>query len=206
MRRTRIAALTAAGALAAAGTGVAVATTTDDPKEREEAVLADAAKRLDVAPSELRDALQDAERAQLEEDVKAGRLTDEQADAIARHRPLLGGPRFHGGPEMGLHLKHPGGGPIELFSTAAETLGIEREELADRLHDGETLGEIAKAEGKSLDAVRKAVRDKLKERFDKAVEDGHLTREQADAMLERSSELVEHLGEFPRPPRPPRWR
>ena len=39
MRRTRIAALATAGALAAAGTGVAVATSADDAKQREQAVL-----------------------------------------------------------------------------------------------------------------------------------------------------------------------
>ena len=83
MRRTRIAAIAAAGALVAAGSGVAVATTrSDDAKEHEQAVLADAAKRLDVAPSELRDALSDAENAQLDADVKAGRLTQEQAGEV----------------------------------------------------------------------------------------------------------------------------
>src|SRR5215207_9431003 len=101
MRRTRIAAIAAAGALVAAGTGVAVATTrSDDPKQREQAVLTDAAKRLNVAPSELRDALSKAEDAQLDADVKAGRLTQEQADAIKERRKqsgtVLGGPGGRG--------------------------------------------------------------------------------------------------------------
>ena len=47
MNGRRIAALVAAGAVAAGGTGVAVAATRrDDAKAREQAVLADAAKRL----------------------------------------------------------------------------------------------------------------------------------------------------------------
>jgi hypothetical protein len=203
MRRTRIAALTAAGALAVAGTGVAVATTSsDDPKEREQAVLADAAKRLDVTASELRDALSAAEDAQLDADVKAGRLTQEQADAIKERRSEMGtvlgpgGLRHHVGPHLKFGPGRVGGGPIELMDTAADALGISRDELQERLRDGKTLEEIAKAEGKSVDDVRKAVESELKERFDKAVEEGDLTREQADKMLSGTTEMLEHLGDF----------
>jgi predicted transcriptional regulator len=201
MRRTRIAALTAAGVLVAAGTGVAVATTTsDDPKEREEAVLADAAKRLDVEPTELRDALADAENAQLDADVKAGRLTREQADAIKRHREEAGTvlgpgkPFFPGGPELALRFKHPGG-RFELLDSTADALGISRGELVERLHDGKTLDEIAKTEGKSVDDVRKAVEDSVKKQLDEAVDDGDLTREQADKLLSGVTDMLDHLGE-----------
>jgi hypothetical protein len=204
MRRTRIAALTAAGVLAAAGTGVAVATTTsDDPKEREAAVLADAAKRLDVAPSELRDALTDAENAQLDADVKAGRLTQDQADAIKRHREEAGTvlgpdkPFFPGGPELALRFKGPGG-PIELLDSAADALGIGRDELVERLHDGKSLEEIAKAEGKSVGDVRKAVEDSVSKQLDEAVDDGDLTRAQADKLLAGAREMVDHLGDGPK--------
>jgi hypothetical protein len=208
MRRTRIAALSTAGVLAAAGTGVAVATTTsDDPKKREAAVLADAAERLDVEPSELREALSDAENAQLDADVRAGRLTQEQADAIQEHREeagtVLGPGKFHHGPELGLHLKHPGGGPIELFDTAAKALGISRDELVEQVRDGKTLEEIARAEGKSVDDVREAVESAVRERLDKAVEEGHLTREDADKMISKLTALIDDLGQFPGPKPPP---
>jgi hypothetical protein len=199
--------MTAAGALAVVGTGVAVATSSDDPKEREEAVLADAAKRLDVAPSELRDALSAAENAQLDADVKAGRLTQEQADAIKERRErfgsVLGGGLMHGKPHLSLRPGGPGGGPIELIETTAKALGISRDELVERMRDGDSLEEIAKAEGKSVDDVREAVESELKERLDKAVADGDLTREQADEMLSRMSDMVEDLGEFRLPGRPP---
>jgi hypothetical protein len=214
MRRTRIAAVAAAGALVAAGTGVAVATTrSDSAKEREQAVLADAAKRLDVEPSELRDALSKAEDAQLDADVKAGRLTQEQADAIKARRKqegtVLGGPggREHhfGGSGFGHHRF--GGGPFEITEAAAKALGISNDELWERLRDGKTLEEIAKAEGKSLDDVEQAIKSALKERFDKAVKAGDLTREQADEMLEHLTDRLGDLGDlrFPpgRPPAPP---
>jgi predicted transcriptional regulator len=206
MRRTRIAALTAAGALVAAGSGVAVATTgSNDPKEREQAVLADAAKRLDVQTSELRDALAKAEDAQLDADVKAGRLTQEQADKIKQGRAqdgtvLGGGPGGPGGPHPpGLFFRHEGGpgvkGPGETIDAAAKALGISRDELFQRLRDGKTLEEIAKAEGKSLSDVKAAVKTAAKKQLDEAVKAGKLTQAQADEIL---SHMTENLGDFGR--------
>src|SRR6185436_6967261 len=146
-RRTRIAAVAAAGALVAGGTGVAVATTrSDDATQRENAVLSDAAKRLDVSPSELRYALRKAEDAQLDADVKAGKLTQEQADAIKQRRsqdgtvlggpggPHPGGPRFFGGDHH-----RGGGGPFEIGGTIADALGLEPDELFDQLRSGKSL-------------------------------------------------------------------
>ena len=200
MRRTRIAALTAAGALAAAGTGVAVATTrSDDAKEREQAVLADAAKRLNVEPSELRDALSEAENAQLDADVKAGRLTQEQADAIKERRKAGGtvlgvGP---GEPGWGLRLHHRGGlarGPADLMGAAAEAIGISQGKLFDELRAGKKLSEVAKDHGKSFDDVKAAVRAALKKQLDEAVENGPLTQEEADRMLSRLTERLDDFG------------
>jgi len=201
MRRTRIAVIAATGALVAAGTGVAVATTrSDDAEQREQAVLEDAAKQLDVEPSELRDALSQAQDEQLDADVKAGRLTQEQADAIKQRRAEAGTVLGPGGGPPGHFFGHgrgggPGfhGGPGDLLGAAADALGLSIEQLAERLRDGDTLGEVAKAEGKDFADVRTAVRRELKEHLDEAVENGPLTRERADAMLD---EIVEHLDEF----------
>lgn len=202
MRRTRIAALTAAGALAAAGSGVAVATTrSDDAKEREQAVLADAAKRLNVEPSELRDALSEAENAQLDADVKAGRLTQEQADAIKERRKAGGtvlgvGPGEPGdGPR--LHFRGgPAGGPGDLMGAAAKAIGISQDELFAELRDGKKLSEVAKDHGKSFDDVKAAVKAELKKHLDEAVKNGPLTQEQADQMLSRLTESLDDFGSF----------
>jgi hypothetical protein len=198
MRRTRIAAVATAGALAAAGTGVALATSADDAKEREQAVLEDAAGRLDVDADELRDALTAAQDAQLDAEVKAGRLTQEQADAIKQMRDrsglVLGGPgRGHGhgpgGPGSGLRGDHRGG-PGEVLGAAAKALGITEEQLVRKLRNGRTLQQIARAEGKDYADVNAAIRSAVKTELDAAVDDGKLTQQQADDMLEH---LTEHL-------------
>ena len=87
MRTRRIAALALSGALIAGGTGVAIAAVAkDDDKQAEQAVLDDAAERLDVTPQKLRDALAAAQDAQLDQAAKDGNLTPKQADAIKAAR------------------------------------------------------------------------------------------------------------------------
>ena len=123
MSARRIAAIALGGALILGGSGAAIAAVTkDDGEKAEQAVLDDAAKRLNVAPDKLRDALAAAQDAQLDQAVKDGKLTQKQADAIKAGRKasghVLGGPRgdFHGGPGFPGKLGpngEPGNGKFE---------------------------------------------------------------------------------------------
>ena len=67
------------------GAGAAIAATNgnDDHKKTEQSILDDAAKRLNVTPEALRNALGAAEDAQLDQAVKDGKLTQAQRDEIA---------------------------------------------------------------------------------------------------------------------------
>ena len=186
MNARRIAALALTGGLLAGGTGAAIAAVTkDDGKKAEQAILDDAAKRLDVSPEKLRDALSAAQDAQLDQAVKDGKLTQKQADAIKARRKqsgrVLGGP--FGGP--GFRGHGPGFGPHHgvrgvIFPDLAKALGITRAQLFEQLRDGKSVADIAKAQGKSLDDVRKAMKADAKSRVDNAVKDGDLTQKQAD--------------------------
>lgn len=198
MNVRRLAVVTAAGLIVAGGAGAAIATTRgDDPKQTEQAILADAAKRLDVSPSALRDALAAAQDAQLDQAVKDGKLTQAQADAIKERRKqsglVLGMHRPHG-PHMGIVLLRP---RFELFNVIAKELGISRRELMTELRSGKTLAQIAKDHDKSLDDVKSAVRAAMKKRLDAAVKAGKLTQAQADEMLSRVDHFVDHFGERP---------
>src|SRR3954463_8742574 len=108
--------VTAAVLAVAAGGGAAIAATSgDDHKKTEQAIIDDAAQRLNVSPEALRSALGAAEDTQLDQAVKDGKLTQEQADAIKNRRQqagdVLGGPgvgvpggpggRGFGGPDLG---------------------------------------------------------------------------------------------------------
>ena len=207
MSPRRIAALALSGALLAGGTGAAIAAVGKDEGEKAElAVLDDAAKRLDITPQKLRDALSAAQAAQLDakldQAVKDGKLTQKQAGEIkARHKKfgsVLGGKRFggrgdrlhfRGGPRKGLH------GMMVL--NLSKALGISREKLHEQLRAGKSVADIAKAEGKSLADVRTAIKTDAKARADKAVKSGDLTRDQADKLLSHLDDRLEHLDEVP---------
>ena len=200
MRRRRIAIIAVAGAVAAGGTGVAVATNrSDDAKQREQAVLSDAAKRLGTDADKLRAALAAAEDAQLDADVKAGRLTQAEADRIKQRRKesgnVLGGPGVGGphGPGFG-RFGHfgPGPGPVgNVVETAAKALGLSEEQLIEQLRGGKSLSDVAKAQGKDYKAVKAAVRAAIKTELDAAVKDGRLTQARADRILARLTQRLD---------------
>jgi len=207
MSPKRIVALALSGAVLVGGTGVAIAAVTKDEGEKaEQAVLDDAAKRLDVTPQKLRAALSAAQEAQLDkrldEAVKAGKLTQKQADEIkAQHKRLgsvLGGKGFGGpGGRDRLHLR---GGPFKgvrgpVVLNLSKALGISREKLHEQLRAGKSVADIAKAQGKSLADVRSAVKADAKARADKAVKAGDLTQDQADKLLSHLDDRLEHLDE-----------
>jgi uncharacterized protein (DUF433 family) len=203
MSARRIAAIALAGGLLAGGTGAAIAAVTkDNGKQAEQAVLDDAAKRLNVTPEKLREALSAAQDAQLDQAVKDGTLTQKQADAIKARRkqsgrvlgrPFGGPPGFRGhGPGFGLHR---GGIVLDL----AKALGITRQQLHEQLRAGKSVADIAKAHGKSLDDVRAAVKADAKQRADQAVKDGDLTQAQADELLSHVDDALAHLGDAPPP-------
>ena len=181
------------GALALAvtlGAGAAVAASSDvfDPKEEQEAFQAAVAEKLGVTTAELRNAYKEAALEQLDAAVAAGRLTEEQAGAI-RERIEAGdflGPHFGFGFEH-----HIEGGPA--LEGAADYLGLTEAELHERLRDGQTLAEIAEAEGKSVAGLEQALLAAGKERLDQAVEDGRITAAQRDELLERLEAKIDAL-------------
>lgn len=81
-----------------------------------------------------------------------------------------------------------GGDSWQSFDAVAEALGMTPEQLFSELHSGKTLEEIAEAKGVDMEAVKDALtasqKEALKAEIEQAVEDGKLTREQADWLLE----------------------
>jgi hypothetical protein len=210
MKVKRYVLVSAAVLAAGAGGGAAIAASggDDDRQKAEQSIITDAAKRLNVTPDALRSALGAAEDSQLDQAVKDGKLTQEQADAIKAHRAkdgsVLGGPGVggpHGGP--GGHPGFGGGpggpglrfkiGPGGALDAAASALGLKREDLLSKLRDGKSIADVAKDQGKSLDDVKKAISDGVAKELDQAVTDKKLTSEQRDKIVK---ELSEHLDDL----------
>src|SRR4051794_30218324 len=200
MRIKRYVLVSAAVLAAGAGGGAAIsATSGDDHKKTEQAIIDDAAQRLNVSPEALRSALGAAEDTQLDQAVMDGKLTQEQADAIKKRRQqagdVLGGPgvgvpggprgRGFGGPDLGFKI-----GPGGALDAAASALGLKRADLLTKLRGGKSIADVAKDQGKSLDDVKKAITAGVTKELDQAVSDKKLTSAQRDKILK---ELDEHL-------------
>jgi ribosomal protein S20 len=133
---------------------------------------------------------------QVDAALKEGKITKAQADELkARIQsgdfPPLAGPLF--GPRFG-HF-HRGGPPPfgEKLSAAADYLGLSEAELRMKLNSGQTLANIAKARGKSVEGLKQAILDEAEKKLDQLVEDGELTQAEADEMLARLKSHIDDL-------------
>jgi Protein of unknown function (DUF2680) len=157
-----------------------------------QAVLNDAAQRLNVKPSELRTALEQAMLDRIDAARKAGRLTQQQADELEARVKAgdgLGLPLF-GGRAFGFHH---GGPPVAGLDAAASYLGLTQAQLRAQLRAGKTLAQIAKAQNKSTDGLKQAMLADAKTHLDAAVKAGKLTPAQADQALKDISSRLDDL-------------
>ena len=200
-----------AALVVAGGSGAAIAAS-QGSSASPGAFVESLAEHLGVSTDELQDAAKAAAIDQVDAALADGRITEEQAEELKERieegdSPLFFGPRFFGGP--GVH--HGGAVFVNVLDAAAEYLGLSDDELRERLEEGRSLAEIARAEDKSVDGLEQALLDEAEERLDQAVRDEELTRKQTDEMLERLGERIDDLvnrefdgrgpGDFGPPPR-----
>ncbi|HWG92642.1 MAG TPA: hypothetical protein VNU66_00250 [Mycobacteriales bacterium] len=122
--------------------------------------------------------------------VSDGSLTQEQADEVAT---VLAERMPHPGAGHGHGHGRGHGGPGRHLDAAAEALGISRDELRTALRDGQSLAEVAEANGVERQALVDALVAAASEHLDEQVAEGDLTQEQAD---ERKAELAERVEEM----------
>jgi hypothetical protein len=207
-------ALAAASALAlAVGAGGAIAASKSSTT-RGDGFLARVAGHLGISTEKLEDATKEAAIDQVDADLKAGRITKAQADELkARIRQdgvpfFFGGPHRSGGPGGfdGPRLHHA---PFGHLSAAADYLGISVPQLLEQLRSGKSLADVAEAQDKSVDGLKKAMLADAKKRLDEAVEEGMLTEAQAKEKLDAIESKLDDIvnGKFPdRGERHFRWR
>lgn len=120
--------------------------------------------------------------------VENGTITQEQADAVVE---AIG----EAMPERGFghHMDHGPGPRIFGGVDLAEVLGISQDELRDAFSAGQTIAEIAEANGIDVNDVIDALVEANEQRLAEAIEEGRLTQEQAD---ERSQEATERITDL----------
>jgi len=156
------------------------------------------ADELGVSVDDLLPAAKAASIAAIDAAVAAGDQTEERATALKEKIEAADGSnacRFFGHPFAGggHGAKAHFGGP--LLSVAAEALGIETGELKQALRSGDSLQDVATAQGKDYDTVSNAILDAAKTKLDAAVAEG-LDQARADEMLSTLDEALAS-GDFP---------
>jgi len=102
------------------------------------------------------------------------------APAFAQGGAPADGPRGGG---MGQGLGQRGGAENSLIVIAADVLGLEQADLVADLRAGQTIAEVAEAQGVALDTLVDAVMVERSAWLNQAVAAGRLTQAQADARL-----------------------
>jgi uncharacterized protein YidB (DUF937 family) len=196
-------------AVAALGFGGASAQTSPEeaPKrgERYQELLAE---QLGISVEELEAAQTSARDQLIDELLEAGDITEEQAERLKEREFGQGHPGFWLGVGAGGRIHNA---VVEVFETAAEVVGVPAEDLRDRIAGGESLVEIAEAQGIDEETLKTDLIAALTDKINQAVADGDIEQEMADRLLENLEDMVERAinaeGPFPRTdgPRPGRF-
>ena len=150
--------------------------------------IADVAEAQGIALEDVVDALIDTARAQFEERIV--QMEEHLLEAFESGQGFGGG-MGRGGPRGQGRQGGQARGPQP--EVLAEALGLTVEELHEALSDGQTVAEVAQAQGIALQDVADALVAAQSEHLQQAVDDGRITQEQAD---ERIAQMEEHILEM----------
>jgi ribosomal protein S20 len=199
--RTRKALAIGIAALAVIGGGGAAIAASGSPPPTGQSFLDSVARHLGISAEKLQDATKAAAIDQVDAALKDGTITKAEADRLKARIESGEFPPFFGpGPLFGHRFGHErhdfhGGLPLfgEKLSAAADYLNLTEAQLRTKLNAGQTLAEIAMAQGKSVDGLKQAILADAKKKLDQLVEDGELTQAEADAIYERLQSHVDDL-------------
>jgi len=169
------------------------------------------ATNLGKSQSQVQKAISDAIGQTIDDAVKNGDLTQNQANAIKSRVAGSGGQTCAGGikavpgigrgggfPPLG---PGPRGGGVNELDEVAKALGISTTELQQDLKNGKTLKDLAAAQGMDEAAFRTRLAGVMKTDLDQQVKAGKLTQSQENALLQRVQNAPLPLWNGPPPPR-----
>jgi polyhydroxyalkanoate synthesis regulator phasin len=140
-------------------------------------------------------AAKEAGKQTVDEAVQQGKITAEQADRI---KARIDEGQFFPHPFLG--RKAPGlGGPR--LDALAQALGMTTEELKAQLKQGKKISDIAQEKGLTREQLRQKLLDARIQAIRQAVEEGKISQEKADEMIQRLQNAPQGkgFGHFGRP-------
>lgn len=158
------------------------------------------ANALGVTVEEYDAAVDKAQEEVVDEALSEGWLTEDQAEMLQWRMDQAPGLRMPGpGKGHGMLGRGMGIGGDNLLSVAADELGMSVTELLAELQDGQSIADVAAAQGADSQAIVDSYLAALQEDMDEAVAEGRITQNQADHMLqqaeERATNQVENIWE-----------
>ena len=145
------------------------------------------AEKLGISPEELTAAIQETQLELVDERVAAGDLTEEEAARIRERIESGEGPFFGGG-----HGPRHGRG-MQVVQQVAEFLGLTPEVVREAKQDGQSLAQIAEANGVSSDELAAFILSQVEERVADALAEGKIDQARADELLQNAPERIDRL-------------
>ena len=184
----------AVGIVAVAGAGAQEDTLEDRPAGRYLEVLAG---NLGITVEELEGALTQSHIDLVNEKVADGTITEEEAAEIIERIESGEGRLFppFGGGQQGRHhgkFQRLVGLVVE---NSAEVLGMEVDALKEELHAGNSLADVATAQGVEVEQFKADLLAAIEADLDEKVADGAITQEQADRILAKITESIDRIVE-----------
>ena len=190
----------AVGIVAVAGVGAQEATpdASEDAEESEtprlDHYLEVLAGNLGVSVEELEAALTQTQIDLINEKVADGTLTQEEADEIIARIESGEAPNFP--PFIGGHH----GGPFHrivynIVESAADVLGMEVEDLQAELRDGNSLADVAEAQGVDVEQFKTDLQAALQAKIDEAVANETITEEMGARLSEALADSIDRIVE-----------
>lgn len=169
--------------------------TTDKDTRRDEYLDALAAN-LGVSRDALDSALTDTALEMVDKAVADGKITQDEADNIkerinSSEFPPFGfklgfGHGFEMGFDRGFHIG------VKL-DDLANFLGVDIATIHEGMKNGQSLGQIAEANGKSRDELKAHLTSNVEEKLSQAVTDGNITQAQADEKLQNFTDNLDEM-------------
>lgn len=200
-RAVLIGAVTALAAGGAVG-GALAASGTFDPKAERQAFLNDAAGRLGTTSAKLENALEQAALDRVDAALAAGRITQDQANAMKAAINAGQLPIGITGAGPGFRVHGGGFGMRGTLEAAATYLGLTDDQLRSQLESGKSLADVAKAQNKSVDGLKQAILAAVQSKLDQAVKDGRLTSDEESQILTKLKASIDDLVNGTLPAKP----
>ena len=162
--------------------------------------VADVAEANGVALDDVVAAVVEQMETHIAEHVAEGKLTQEEADVKLADAADKVAERLSSVPtERGEgERRGPGGRRGEQMATGVEVIGVDADALREAFAAGQSVADVAEANGVALDDVVAAVVEQMETHIAEHVAEGKLTQEEADVKLaDAADKVAERLSSVP---------